>query len=173
MHTRQEIASGLDKRFDEVTMWFAQRPDSAFIKGPSGRWTEGQVVDHLILSTKPLNLALRLPRIALGMRFGTAKAPSEPEEKLTARYEAALSAGGKAPKDFVPPAVGVEDKAQLLDELREQGRKLAKVVGDWEEADLDKYVLPHPLLGNLTIRNMLQFSHYHLQHHMDILKRDY
>ena len=173
MQTREEIAGLLDGRFDETVTWFAQRPEAAFGKGPAGKWTEGQVVDHLILSTRPLNLALRLPRVALKMRFGTAKAPSEPLEHLAARYEAALKAGGKAPKDFVPPAVAVEDKARLLDELREQGRKLVKVVGDWDEADLDRYVLPHPLLGNLTIRNMLQFSYYHMQHHLDILKRDY
>lgn len=173
MLTRERIAIELDKRFEEVAGWFAARSDVAFDRGPDGRWTEGQVVDHLILSTKPLNLALRLPRIALKMKFGTAKASSEPVDTLVARYEAALAQGGKAPKDFVPPAVRVEDKARLLDELREQGRKLVKVVGDWEESDLDKYVLPHPLLGNLTIRNMLQFSHYHMQHHLDILKRDY
>jgi len=173
MQTREQIGTGLQGRFEEAAAWFAQRPDAAFEKGPSGRWTEGQVVDHLILSTKPLNLALRLPRIALGMRFGKAKSPSEPVDKLTARYEAALSAGGKAPKDFVPPSVAVADKPRLLEELREQGRKLVKVVGEWEEADLDKYVLPHPLLGNLTIRNMLQFAHYHIEHHLNILKRDY
>lgn len=173
MQTREEIASLLKNRFDETVSWFAQRPDAAFGKGPAGKWTEGQVVDHLILSTKPLNMALRVPKFVLKWQFGVAKRPSELLETLAPRYEAALAAGGKAPKPFVPPAVKVEDKARLLETLGSEGQKLVKAVGRWKEADLDKYVLPHPLLGKLTVRTMLLFTYYHMQHHLDILKRDY
>jgi hypothetical protein len=173
MQTREALVSGLDTRFDEVASWFARRPDEAYCKGPDGRWTEGQVLDHLILSTKPLNLALRLPRIALRMKFGTAKSPSEPMDAMTSRYDAALAGGGKAPRPFLPPAVGLEDKPRLLESLRTEGKRLAQVAEKWSERDLDKYVLPHPLLGNLTVRNMLQFAYYHLEHHLNILKRDY
>lgn len=173
MQTREEIAGLLDGRFDETVTWFQQRPGEAFGKGPAGKWTEGQVVDHLILSTKPLNVALRVPKFVLKWKFGAAKRPSEPLETLAPRYEAALAAGGKAPSPFVPPAVKVEDKARLLETLRGEGQKLVKAVGGWKEADLDRYVLPHPLLGKLTVRTMLLFTYYHMQHHLDILKRDY
>ncbi len=173
MHTRDEIITRLKARFDEVAAWFAQRPDATFCKGPAGRWTEGQTLDHLILSAKPLNLALRLPRLALKMRFGTTTKPSETLEKLAVRYEELLAAGGKASGQFLPPEVRLEDKSRLIDDLREQGRKLVDVTGEWDEADLDKYVLPHPLLGNLSIRDMLLFTYYHMAHHLDILKRDY
>lgn len=173
MHTREEIIAGLRHRFEEVLAWFAQRPDTTFCTGPAGRWTEGQHLDHLILSAKPLNLALRLPRLALKMRFGTTTSGSETLEKLSVRYEKRLADGGRASGNFVPPAVKVEDKSGLLDELRKQGEKLADVVGAWSEPDLDKYVLPHPLLGNLSIRDMLLFTYLHLGHHLDILKRDY
>ena len=114
MQTREEIATGLTNRFEEAATWFAQRPDASFSKGPADRWTEGQVLDHLILSTKPLNMAYRLPRLALRMKFGTAKSPSEPMDKMTARYEAALAKGGKAPRPFVPPAVALADKPRLI-----------------------------------------------------------
>ncbi len=173
MQTREEIAALLDNRFVEVIAWFRQRPEAAFGKGPAGKWTEGQVVDHLILSTKPLNLALRVPKFVLKWQFGAAKRPSEPLEELAPRYEAALAAGGKAPKSFVPPAVKVEDKARLLGTLGKEGKKLVALTKGWSEADLDRYVLPHPLLGKLTVRTMLLFTYYHMQHHLDILKRDY
>jgi len=173
MQTREEIAAGLANRFEEVVTYFRQRPEAGFEKGPAGKWTEGQVVDHLILSTKPLNMALRVPKFVLKWKFGAAKRASESLESLAPRYEAALAAGGKAPKPFVPPAVKIEDKARLLETLRSEGQKLVKAVGGWKEADLDKYVLPHPLLGKLTVRTMLLFTYYHMQHHLDILKRDY
>ena len=36
------------------------------------------------------------------------------------------------------------------------------------EKDLDFYVLPHPLIGKLTLREMLFFCIYHVQHHHKI-----
>ena len=173
MQTREEISSLLNNRFGEVVAFFGQRPDDKFCKGPVNRWTEGQHLDHLILSTKPLNMALRLPKFVLSWKFGVAKRPSETLESLMPRYEAALAKGGKAPKSFVPPAVKLEDKQRLLETLRKEGERLVAVTNKWSEGNLDKYVLPHPLLGKLTIRTMLLFSYYHMQHHLDILKRDY
>ena len=34
-----------------------------------------------------------------------------------------------------------------------------------DEEDLDNYILPHPLIGKTTIREMLYFTIYHVQHH--------
>ena len=36
--------------------------------------------------------------------------------------------------------------------------------------DLDKYVLPHPLLGKVTLREMLYFTIHHNEHHLELLK---
>lgn len=173
MHTREEIAAGLQQRFGEVVVWFAQRPDSKFCKGPVGRWTEGQHLDHLIIGTKPVTGALRMPRAALESRFGTAKSPGETMDALVARYEKLIVDGLKAPVTFVPPVVTIEDKPRLLNDFREEGQRLLDAAADWSESDLDKYVLPHPALGDLSIRNMLQFTYHHMRHHLDILKRDY
>lgn len=173
MNDKTEINRALAARFAEVTAWFAARPDAAFTAGPDDRWTEGQHLDHLILSAKPLNLALRLPRIALRMKFGTAKAPGETCEALVARYEATLAGGGKATSRFVPPAVALEDKPRLLGAIRHEGERLVSVIDAWTEEDLDKYVLPHPLLGDLTVRGMLFFTHHHMGHHLETLGRDY
>ena len=38
-------------------------------------------------------------------------------------------------------------------------------IDSFSEKDLDNYILPHPLLGKLTIREMLFFTIYHVQHH--------
>ena len=173
MQTREEIVAGLSERIGEVVSWFTARADNTFGTGPEGRWTEGQTLDHLVRSVKPLNLALRLPKVALKMQFGTAKGPSETLEKLTARHEGLLAAGGKASGQFVRAEVSVEEKPKLVEELRSQGKKLTDVVQKWSEDDLDKYVLPHPLLGKLSVRDMLLFTYHHNGHHLDILKRDY
>lgn len=41
----------------------------------------------------------------------------------------------------------------------------ARRIENWSEADLDRYRLPHPLLGKLTVRDMLLFTVQHLAHH--------
>ena len=43
---------------------------------------------------------------------------------------------------------------------------LCNQVARWNEADLDRYRMPHPLLGLLTVREMLQFTVYHTAHHL-------
>lgn len=37
--------------------------------------------------------------------------------------------------------------------------------------ELDKYILPHPLLGKLTIREMMYFTIYHVEHHKKLTER--
>jgi hypothetical protein len=36
----------------------------------------------------------------------------------------------------------------------------------WPERALDRHLLPHPLMGLLTIREMLAFTVYHTAHHL-------
>jgi len=40
------------------------------------------------------------------------------------------------------------------------------------ETALDLYILPHPLLGKITLREMLYFTAYHVYHHQTIVERD-
>ena len=43
--------------------------------------------------------------------------------------------------------------------------ELVSTTEKWQENDLDRYQLPHPLLGKLTIREMLYFAIYHNLRH--------
>jgi hypothetical protein len=49
--------------------------------------------------------------------------------------------------------------------LADAVEELARRIGTWSETDLDRYRLPHPLLGRLTVREMLFFTVQHLAHH--------
>ncbi|CAN5267722.1 hypothetical protein BH11BAC6_BH11BAC6_08480 [soil metagenome] len=54
--------------------------------------------------------------------------------------------------------------------------KLCKRVNAYKETALDIYILPHPLLGKLTLREMLYFNILHGEHHrqtvMELLKKN-
>jgi hypothetical protein len=58
--------------------------------------------------------------------------------------------------------------------MRRRAGVLADLVaqaGRWSEADLDACRLPHPLLGRLTVREMLLFTQYHEVHHVANVER--
>jgi hypothetical protein len=43
--------------------------------------------------------------------------------------------------------------------------QLARRVNRFSESELDQLLLPHPLLGKLTLREMVYFTIYHAHHH--------
>ena len=58
------------------------------------------------------------------------------------------------------------------DEVHAAGRAgVDRAIGKWSEEKLDALQLPHPLLGNLTVREMLLFTLYHQRHHIDVVRR--
>ena len=59
---------------------------------------------------------------------------------------------------------------EVFNELNEpQQESLNKKIELFSEQDLDSHILPHPLLGKLTFREMLYFTIYHVQHHQDLM----
>jgi hypothetical protein len=45
--------------------------------------------------------------------------------------------------------------------------ELYGAVEGWSERALDRFRLPHPALGQLTVREMLHFTLYHNLHHVE------
>ena len=172
IHSRQDITQGLSQNFAALIDWVRDRPDTEFDKGPEGRWTVGQHIQHLISSAKPLNQGLRMPKLALKGMFGTNNREERDFDGLIARYKEKLAQGGQATGRYVPDAVGIDKKADLLDSLEKEGERLVKAMGKWNEDQLTKFILPHPLLGKITVREMMFFTVYHMEHHLEILQRE-
>lgn len=133
------------------------------------KWTPGQQLEHIRKSVAPVALAFRLPRFLLKYQFGVTNRPSRSYVALVARYLKALDgATAVAPKQFQPPAVPFGSRQKHMQAYENVVQKLIKVAQKCSEKDLDFYVLPHPLIGKLTLREMLFFCIYHVQHHHKI-----
>lgn len=140
--------------------------DRELLHASPGKWNALQHLDHLIKSISPVNMAMSVPKFILNWKFGVANRPSRTYDALVDRYYVKLQAGGKAPGPFVPPAdVDPADKESLLHQLNKLSQKLANKTLKHNEWQLDRYILPHPLLGKLTLREMLYFTAYHVAHH--------
>ncbi|MBK8880174.1 MAG: DinB family protein [Haliscomenobacter sp.] len=144
----------------------------AFMYAPEGKWTAGQQLDHILRSTRPLRLAFHLPKAILKLVFGKANRPSRGYDAVVEKYLFKLKAGGVATGVFIPKPVGFSLKDRLALRLSRTIASLCKGLGRFSEKELDEYVLPHPLLGKLTIREMLYFTLYHVEHHRQITRRN-
>ncbi|MES2374699.1 MAG: DinB family protein [Bacteroidota bacterium] len=138
---------------------------------PEGKWSAVQQLDHIVKSVSPVNMAMRLPKFILKWRFGVANRSSKTYEGLTEKYIRKLLEGGRASGRFVPPIVTADQKEKLLAELKSLVKSLSNRTETYSEEALDKYILPHPLLGKLTLREMLYFTAYHVQHHRELVQK--
>ena len=145
--------------------------ESEYLYALPGKWSAGQQLDHIVRSTKPLILAFRLPRFVLKLVFGKAIRPSLSFEELVQKYEAKIANGAKATGSFIPPIIGFEQKAALIQELNAIVQKINTYVEQFSEEELDQCVLPHPLLGKITCREMLYFTINHVDHHHYIMDK--
>lgn len=129
------------------------------------KWTAGQQLDHIHLAVKPLGEGIILPKFVVGMAFGKSNRPSRSFEGVIERYHDKLANGGKASKNFIPKPVAFSDRADIKNKLNAKLSKLCKHLNKYSEEELDKHILPHPLLGKLTLREMMYFTIYHVEHH--------
>ena len=154
-----------------VSAWFEAIPAERFFARGEGDWSPSDNVDHLIKSQRTLASALGLPKEKLVELFGLVVAPSRSYEHICEIYRQALADGGAASGRYLPdqqspsPDVAESVKSDLLASWSESGERLLVGATAWGESDLDGYLLLHPLLGALTVREMLFFNIYHNRRH--------
>lgn len=167
---KEEILGLIDKNYTDFVNFIKTQSAEAFIFAPEDKWTSGQQCDHLIKAVRPVRLGLLLPKFIPSLLFGKSNRPSKSYDELIAKYQRKLAEGGRASAPFIPPTIKAADQQKIAKQLFSQKEKLIKALKNWEEKELDLYVMPHPLLGKLTIREMLYFTAYHATHHLDSIK---
>ncbi|MCF8245444.1 MAG: DinB family protein [Saprospiraceae bacterium] len=166
-----KIAALLDEKHGNLTHWLQSHAAEKWAQGPAGKWTTGQHIIHLIQSTKPLLLGVSLPGFVLRFRFGKANRPSRDYQTIVDRYHEKLAAnvGRVSPFSQNMPDTQPDEKEKLIAELTALNRKLNRKMSRFSEAQLDKLVVPHPLMGKMTLREVLLWNAYHTEHHHHIL----
>ena len=136
------------------------------------KWTAAQQLDHICRSVSPLAIAFSFPKFVIRILFGKANRPSRCYDELVEKYSSKLEKGGVASGKYIPKTIKSGQKEQLIHHLLEVLENLTKKIDKYNEQQLDDYVLPHPLLGKLTIREMLYFTVHHVEQHHKIILRN-
>lgn len=168
--TKDEIVIQLNQNSKDVIAFVNSLSDDDAQLSPSGKWNALQQLEHLLRSIQPLNKAMRIPLSGLKVLFGKVNRDERSFDETVLKYEKALNKGGKASGRYIPSRN--QSKDALLKKYSQQVDALNKTIKKWKEGDLSKHLLPHPLIGKLTIKEMLYFTIYHTSHHLSLMKEN-
>lgn len=174
LSNRREIVEALENAHEGAVDYWAGYDTAEFFAPMGTRWSAAEHVRHLTRSMTPLLPVLRVPRAALRFAFGAATKPSRSYDDIETAYARVLTDGGTAGRFAPPPDRNAPDAARrnaIMDSHSETLRGLTQAMERWTEAQLDAHRLPHPLLGKLTVREMMLFTLLHNQHHVQVAER--
>jgi hypothetical protein len=169
-HLLPELLANLDMLQQHGQQFWQQFSPETFVSKVDRTWSPAENVEHLLKSTRPVARALRMPRWLLRLLFGVAKAPSRRWLPLREAYLHLLATGteagsyGPTPRKYEDPSLAQQ---QLIGKLNDALSQLRSNLESWNDTDLDRYQLPHPSLGKLTVREMVMFTLFHYEHHVE------
>ncbi len=174
LSNRREIIEALEHAHEDAVEYWSGYATPEFFAPMGSRWSAAEHVRHLTRAMSPLLPVLRVPRAALRFAFGAATTPSRSYADMERAYVAVLSNGGTAGRFAPPPdrhAPDVVRRNAIMDAHSETLRGMTQAMERWSEAQLDAHRLPHPLLGKLTVREMMLFTLLHNQHHVQVAEQ--
>ena len=144
-----------------------------FFYQPDGKWSPAQQVRHLTIATKTSLLAFTLPKFIVRTVGGKPNRASRTYEELVAKYRLKLQQGGRASKRYIPKPISSEiGKPPLLNAFYSSMKKMSTAIHNkWKGDQPDQYIVPHPLLGKITLRELGYFNIYHTLHHLESIRK--
>lgn len=136
------------------------------------KWTAEQQLEHIVLCTQPLLQVYSMEKSMIEKHFGKTERQGNTYKTLLENYKQKLNEGGKAPERFVPTTSEKNSKEILTSQLTKTIADLCAAIKTFEDKELDRLLIPHPLLGNLTLREMLYNAIQHVIHHHQATKQN-
>lgn len=170
---RFQIVHNTEATFKELTSYCSNVEETIFFKRIDNKWSIAENIKHLTISTKMTNLALRVPKFVLRLLYGKPNRPSRSYEELVSKYNSKLEAGAVSTGKYVPKEKDInKSKDEMLNDWNALSTKyLSLIKYYWEEDKLDRYIVPHPLLGKITIRELTYFTIHHTKHHLKTIRQ--
>lgn len=169
-HRGVELSQALGQHLASGISQLNSLSDAAFFAPQGSAWSPAEHIRHLRKSAAPLVMALGLPRWLLRVRFGVPTRASRSYDEMRAVYLEQLSAGATAgrftPSPEARPGNLLARRQEIISDWARATTGLQNAVAKWPEDALDGHQLPHPVLGLLTVREMLAFTAYHTSHHL-------
>lgn len=173
--TKNHLIQDLRKSFIETKEWINNQPKEHFNKEiiPK-KWTIAEHLYHLIKSTKAVSNGMKMPKKVLMQMFGESNTKERTFDELQEKYETTLSrVEVVVPESYIAEKGREFDQFELIKRFDTELENLIQEINEWSEEDLGKYLMPHPVLGNFTIREFIYFTTFHTNHHLNTFKEKY
>ena len=166
--TQLEIITALESSEQSIVAFFSSLSDRRAFEGDAHHWGPAHHLVHLTQASASAERALRSGALPLH-RTGRSRTYADVRDAATAAL-----AG--TPKDrlldmgrtvVIPSGAGLAD---LTNAFAGASAGLRAAASTWAEDALDRHALAHPLMGELTVREMLLFFIVHERHHLKIVR---
>ena len=168
--TKTDVIEQLQAKFLEMSLFAEGVEEKVLFEKIPGKWNMAQQIDHLTIANTVTAIGFNMPKPALKTIFGTSNRNSFSYDEIVFRYQSKLTAGAKASFAFQPKLSILPRKKLLLSLWNHSVDSLVKAAKKWEEEDLDSFQLNHPIMGKITMREMLYFTIYHIGHHLQTMQ---
>jgi hypothetical protein len=144
--------------------------DAVFFDNSNGKWSIAENMIHLEKIAKRIAGALSMPKEQLA-NFGLATKPSRDYDEMSESYSLANQGLVIVPKAFAAAQTAEDTRTSVVEAFTKSHAFLGAAIAEFSEEDLDKYQMPHPLLGLLTVREMFYFTVFHIGHHQKAIDK--
>lgn len=162
--TKQELLDSYRSKAESLVKTVNSFSEEQFFKNPvPEKWSAAQNVEHLVLVTHPMIGLFLTPNVMIE-RWGSVNRPSVGYDEIASAYNKATGGKGKAPDRLVPQATEATRQAQL-DKFNTTNEKYLAAYATLTDEQMNTYQIPHPFIGNLTVKEFMHFMSFHLDHH--------
>jgi uncharacterized damage-inducible protein DinB len=174
-YTLTEISAAMSEQHQTFATFLRALPLETFLSPLQGTWSPLQHLQHLMASERPFTQGLETNRFKPLETPATSRTYAE----VVAAYQAALESappGLLTNNPFSPPEYAGLDALETtrglaLSEWHTSGEGLVAALTQYDDASLDALQGRHPLLGWMSLREMLFFMTHHISHHQAVLER--
>lgn len=171
MTDKGTIIKSLTDGVDQFNELINNLNEENFEANYNNKWSGGQDLVHLIKVLGIVNIGFTLPKILLNLLYGRNKKETRGFHELQTLYKSALEGGAKSPTIYIPKPVLFKDKISLINKHVVLNQAFIKKIEAHSDKALDNYRLPHPILGKVSLRELIIFTSLHTTHHLELLKQ--
>jgi hypothetical protein len=166
--TKPEILAALESNARTIAEFFSNQPDETIFTGDPDQWGPAHHLAHLTRFSASVRQDLRSGSLPL---HPTARSRAYPEVIEHARTSLAGTSRQRllemGRQIVIEPGTARTD---LVAAFLSASADLRAAAEELSEDALDRHALVHPLMGELTVREMLLFFVLHERHHLRLVR---
>ncbi|HXD94211.1 MAG TPA: DinB family protein [Bacteroidia bacterium] len=168
---KQKLKQQLVKKHNTFSDYVLSLNEGDFNFALPEKWNAGQHLQHILISVSRLAKAFDNPKYVISTEEAELKREGMSYDALVALYLEFIKKGAKASAPFVPELVTIRQRTQLVKDMQAAVDELCLKLDKYTEQQLDELTIPHPLLGRITLREMIYFTIKHAEHHYELTKQ--